>query len=244
MEQEFDVKIDTNRLLNRSVARITFQGSELLSIDKNTFSKVKNFFQSKIMYLKMAEGSLIIVNIIIDGKIKIKDASNRISNNINNSFNIVKSYVATTKKSIIDRCKVFYSNVKRVVNDNKLIVDISHEVNLQRELYKKPVEPNNSQIRILNRKLNFNPDFCQKVNENSSNFMIVTKSTKSSIKDRLLNSSQSGDHSLVNKDNDSSNYKRLIKSKSSGYMSVAVIILITLVGILVLSFTIANIIIK
>ena len=251
MGQEIIIKSDVSRNLTGVISRITYQGNELFSIDKNTSNKLKSFLQSKTIYLKFIKDKLIIENIILDGKIKIKDASNRVSKNINNRFNVAKSYVATTRKGIISKCKVFYSNIKQVANENKLIVDISHEVNLQRELYKSR-KPQSNGIRIFNKKLNLNPDFCQKVNEGTSIIMAVSKVTKESLKDSLFTLVSKFDSSPETKERlnqeirklENAKQKKLVKSNSLGYMSTIVVTIITLIGFLVLSFTIANIMIK
>ena len=151
MDQEIIIRENVSRNLTGVISRITYQGNELFSIDKTTSSKLKKFLQSKTIYLKMVKGKLVIENIILDGKIKITDASNRVSKNITNRFNVAKSYVATTRKEIVNKCKTFYSSIEHVVNENKLIVDISHEVNLQRELYKS-TQPQSNGIRIFNKK--------------------------------------------------------------------------------------------
>lgn len=254
MEQDIIVKDNTNRRLTGIITKVTLQGNELSVMEKINFGKVKNFLQSKTIYLKMIKGNLIIENMVLDGKIIIKDASNRVSNNISNKFTIAKSYVATTKKSIIDRCKMFYSNIKKVVSENKLIVDISHEVNLQRELYKKQDKTQRNEIRIFNKKLNLNPDFCQKVNELSSVMMVVSKDTKESLKNSFFALSSKFDASPETKERlndeirklETSKAKKKIRTKSPGYLSMVAItgFVLFLVGVFFLTYTIANIMIK
>lgn len=254
MDQKIIIKNDMTRNLNGVLAKVTYQGSELLFVDKNISSKLKSFLQSKTIYLGMSKGKLIIETIILDGKIKIKDASNRVSNNIKNRFNIAKSYVATTKKGIIDKCENFYANVRQIINENKLIVDISREVNLQRELYKE-VKPNvKNGIRIINRKLNLNPDFCQKVNELSSVMMVVSNDTKESLKNSFFALSSKFDASPETRERlndeirklETSKAKKKIRTKSPGYLSMVAItgFVLFLVGVFFLAYTIVNIMVK
>lgn len=199
----------------------------------------------------MVKGKLVIENIILDGKIKITDASNRVSKNITNRFNVAKSYVATTRKEIVNKCKTFYSSIEHVVNENKLIVDISHEVNLQRELYKS-TQPQSNGIRIFNKKLNLNPDFCQKVNEGTSIVMAISNVTKESLKDSLLALSSKFDASPETKERlneeirklEIAKKKKLVKRNSLGYIPTIIVTVIALIGVLVLSFTITNIMIR
>lgn len=251
MDQEIIIRENVSRNLTGVISRITYQGTELFSIDKTTSSKLKKFLQSKTIYLKMVKGKLVIENIILDGKIKITDASNRVSKNITNRFNVAKSYVATTRKEIVNKCKTFYSSIEHVVNENKLIVDISHEVNLQRELYKS-TQPQSDGIRIFNKKLNLNPDFCQKVNEGTSIIMAVSKVTKESLKGNLLALSSKFDASLETKERlneeirklEIAKKKKLVKRNSLGYIPTIIVTVIALIGVLVLSFTITNIMIR
>lgn len=254
MEQDIIIKSNVSRSLTGIITKVTLQGNELFSMDKTTFSRLKKFLQSKTIYLKMIKGILTIENIVLDGNIIIKDASNRISNNISNKFTIVKSYVATTKKSIIDRCKTFYSNIKKVVSENKLIVDISHEVNLQRELYKKQDKTQRNEIRIFNKKLNLNPDFCQKVNELSSVMMVVSKDTKESLKNSFFALSSKFDASPETRERlndeirklETSKAKKKIRTKSPGYLSMVAItgFVLFLVGVFFLAYTVVNIMVK
>lgn len=251
MDQEIIIRENVSRNLTGVISRITYQGTELFSIDKTTSSKLKKFLQSKTIYLKMVKGKLVIENIILDGKIKITDASNRVSKNITNRFNVAKSYVATTRKEIVNKCKTFYSSIEHVVNENKLIVDISHEVNLQRELYKS-TQPQSNGIRIFNKKLNLNPDFCQKVNEGTSIIMSVSKVTKESLKENLLALSSKFDASPETKEKlneeirklEIAKKKKLVKRNSLGYIPTLIVTVIALIGVLVLSFTITNIMIR
>lgn len=251
MDQEIIIRENVSRNLTGVISRITYQGTELFSIDKTTSSKLKKFLQSKTIYLKMVKGKLVIENIILDGKIKITDASNRVSKNITNRFNVAKSYVATTRKEIVNKCKTFYSSIEHVVNENKLIVDISHEVNLQRELYKS-TQPQSNGIRIFNKKLNLNPDFCQKVNEGTSIIMSVSKVTKESLKENLLALSSKFDASPETKEKlneeirklEIAKKKKLVKRNSLGYIPTIIVTVIALIGVLVLSFTITNIMIR
>lgn len=251
MDQEIIIRENVSRNLTVVISRITYQGNELFSIDKTTSSKLKKFLQSKTIYLKMVKGKLVIENIILDGKIKITDASNRVSKNITNRFNVAKSYVATTRKEIVNKCKTFYSSIEHVVNENKLIVDISHEVNLQRELYKS-TQPQSNGIRIFNKKLNLNPDFCQKVNEGTSIVMAISNVTKESLKDSLLALSSKFDASPETKERlneeirklEIAKKKKLVKRNSLGYIPTIIVTVIALIGVLVLSFTITNIMIR
>lgn len=251
MDQEIIIRENVSRNLTGVISRITYQGNELFSIDKTTSSKLKKFLQSKTVYLKMVKGKLVIENIILDKKIKITDASNRVSKNITNRFTVAKSYVATTRKEIVNKCKTFYSSIEHVVNENKLIVDISREVNLQRELYKSS-QPQSNGIRIFNKKLNLNPDFCQKVNEGTSIVMAISNVTKESLKDSLLALSSKFDASPETKERlneeirklEFAKKKKLVKTNSFGYIPTVVMIVIALIGVLVLSFTITNIMIK
>lgn len=252
MDQKIIIKNDMTRNLNGVLAKVTYQGNELLYVDKNVSSKLKSFLQSKTIYLGMSKGKLIIETIILDGKIKIKDASNRVSNNIKNRFNIAKSYVATTKKGIIDKCKNFYSNVRQIINENKLIVDISHEVNLQRELYKE-VKPNEKNgIRIINRKLNLNPDFCQKTNESLSSVTIVHKSIIETLKNGFKSITLKFSNSFETKEKlqeaiskvDIPKIKQKVKVKSPGYATMISITVAVLIGVFVLSYSIVNMLIK
>lgn len=251
MGQEIIIKNDIGINLTMIMSKVTLQGNEVFSVEKSISNRLKNFFQSKKIYLKMLKDKIVIENIILDGKIKIKDASNRISNNINNRFTISKSYVATTKNVIIDKCKKFYSNIKEVVAENKLILDISRETNLQRELYKKHRQYS-SGVRVFNKKLNLNPNFCQKVDEASSVVMVINKPVKQTIKNNLLTLSSNFGSSLENKGNsneeirkmDAVKTKKLVKSSSLGYMSIVAVTVLSLVSVLILSYTIVNIMMK
>lgn len=252
MNQEIIIKNGTNRNLTGIISKITYHGNELLSIDKNNFNKLKTFLQSKIIYLRMIKDKLIIETIILDGKIKIKDASNRVSTNIQNRFNVAKSYVATTKKSIIGKCKSFYSNIKQAINENKIIVDISHEVNLQRELYKPVKNDVKNGIRIINRKLNLNPDFCQKTNESLSSVITVHKSIIEILKSGFRRATLKFSNTFETREKlqeeirkvDQPKVKQKVKSKSFGYVTMISITVLVLIGVFVLSYSIVNMLIK
>lgn len=252
MCQEIIIKNEVKRNLNEIISRVKYQENELFSIDKITFDKLKFFLQSKTIYLKMVKDKLVIENIILDGKIKIKDTSNRISRNINNRFNVAKSYVATTRKGIVSKCKDFYSNIRQVVNENKLIVDISHEVNLQRELYRTIRSDVKNGIAIVNKKLNFNPDFCQKTNESLSSVITVQKSVIETLKNGFRRITSKFNNSFETKEKlqaeirkvDYPKVKQKVKAKSPGYAAMISITVVVLIGVFVLSYSIVNMLIK
>jgi len=116
------------------ISKIKCDGNVVFSIKKEEKNRIVEFLKSKRIALRLENGKKVIESIVLDKKIKIKDASNRISHSVANKFNIAKSYVATTKKSIVDKCKSFYARIKNKIEKPKLIFDISKEINLQRSL--------------------------------------------------------------------------------------------------------------
>lgn len=231
--------IDSNKI-NYLVGLITSvkqKGNSLFSVTKQEKNRSLQFLGSKRFTLRMGNTRLIIENIVIDGQITIKDASNRVSNAIDNRFNIAKTYVATTRKDIVDKCKTFYAGIKNRVEKPKLVFDMSKETNLMRSLQEeeKPREEEKvevvttpkvqiGEVKTFKRDLNFKMDSCQRVNEGMSMVMRVDADTMSNIRNRFGLSS-----------NAVSNPKKLVKTTKTGFASTIALGAISAVAMAILS---------
>ncbi len=245
-------ELDRNRSLLDIIRKKDNHGNEVLFVSKDTLIRLKKIFEFKVLCLKLKDGVLNIESIILDQQVKIKDRTNRVSNSIKNRFTISKSYVATTRKGIVDRCKNFYGIIKEVVSENKLIVDISKEVNLQRELSLNRSSVPQNGIRIFNKPLRLKPDFCQKVNESTSVLMVVSREAKKSLLHSFRTLSEKANNLVLSEEAVKKELKfapvqkpkKLVRTKSFGHASVILITILVLVSVLVLSYTITSLLIK
>lgn len=245
-------QIDRNRNLLDIIRKKSNHGNEVFYVNRESLNRLKKFIELKVFFLKYKDGTLNIESIMLDQQVKIKDRTNRISNSIKNRFTISKSYVATTKKGIVDKCNKFYGRIKEILTENKLIVDISKEVNLQRELsYNKSFIPQNG-IRIFNKSLRLKPDFCQKVNESTSVLMVVSREDEKTLLYAFKNLSAKASNMVLSEEDVKKelkyipipNSKRLVRTRSFGHISVILIAVLVIVSVLVLSYTITSLLIK
>lgn len=213
-----------------------------ISISRTHLDKLTSFLSDKTMLLKMHEGQLFIQNIIAFGNVKIKDSRNRITTTINQRFNVGKSYVATTKKSVIETCRQFYEKIKMIKNEKKIIFDISKEVNLQREINTKvenkdrvevPVQKESAKVFVISRVLNFNSDKCQSINESQSLLLTTSVAAKEGLKAKFRKyiPQIQGNAELENVD-----VKK--KVKTNGYIIPSILATIIIIGAGIITYNI------
>lgn len=213
-----------------------------ISISRTHLDKLTSFLSDKTMLLKMHEGQLFIQNIIAFGNVKIKDSRNRITTTINQRFNVGKSYVATTKKSVIETCRQFYEKIKMIKNEKKIIFDISKEVNLQREINTKvenkdrvevPVQKESAKVFVISRVLNFNSDKCQSINESQSLLLTTSVAAKEGLKAKFRKyiPQIQGNAELENVD-----VKKKVKTK--GYIIPSILATIIIIGAGIITYNI------
>jgi len=167
------------------ISKVTYNGKVLFSLKKEEKNRIVEFLKSKRITLRIENGKKVIESIVLGGKVKIKDASNRISNAVVNRFNIAKSYVATTKKTIVDKCKVFYANIKNKLPKPKLIFDISKEKNLQQSLQEN--RENNVAPEVAPVVTNVEPISNAVAKEELPKIVINSKTKKVKKTQRVLN---------------------------------------------------------
>ena len=215
-----------------------------ISISRTHLDKLTSFLNDKTMLLKMHEGQLFIQNIIAFGNVKIKDSRNRITTTINQRFNVGKSYVATTKKSVIETCRQFYEKIKMIKNEKKIIFDISKEVNLQREINTKvenkdrvevPVQKESAKVFVISRVLNFNGDKCQAINESQSLLLTTSVAAKEGLKAKFRKyiPQIQGNAELENVD-----AKKKVKTKNKGYIIPSILATIIIIGAGIITYNI------
>ena len=215
-----------------------------ISISRTHLDKLTSFLNDKTMFLKMHEGQLFIQNIIAFGNVKIKDSRNRITTTINQRFNVGKSYVATTKKSVIETCRQFYEKIKMIKNEKKIIFDISKEVNLQREINTKvenkdrvevPVQKESAKVFVISRVLNFNSDKCQSINESQSLLLTTSVAAKEGLKAKFRKyiPQIQGNAELENVD-----AKKKVKTKNKGYIIPSILATIIIIGAGIITYNI------
>ena len=218
-----------------------------ISISRTHLDKLTSFLSDKTMFLKMHEGQLFIQNIIAFGNVKIKDSRNRITTTINQRFNVGKSYVATTKKGIIETCRQFYEKIKMIKNEKKIIFDISKEVNLQREINTKvengeikdrvevPVQKESAKVFVISRVLNFNGDKCQAINESQSLLLTTSVAAKEGLKAKFRKyiPQIQGNAELENVD-----AKKKVKTKNKGYIIPSILATIIIIGAGIITYNI------
>lgn len=215
-----------------------------ISISRTHLDKLTSFLSDKTMLLKMHEGQLFIQNIIAFGNVKIKDSRNRITTTINQRFNVGKSYVATTKKSVIETCRQFYEKIKMIKNEKKIIFDISKEVNLQREINTKvenkdrvevPVQKESAKVFVISRVLNFNSDKCQSINESQSLLLTTSVAAKEGLKAKFRKyiPQIQGNAELENVD-----AKKKVKTKNKGYIIPSILATIIIIGAGIITYNI------
>lgn len=240
-----DVVIEKLSLERKNVLLALIKKSENvseISISRTHLDKLTSFLNDKTMFLKMHEGQLFIQNIIAFGNVKIKDSRNRITTTINQRFNVGKSYVATTKKSVIETCRQFYEKIKMIKNEKKIIFDISKEVNLQREINTKvenkdrvevPVQKESAKVFVISRVLNFNSDKCQSINESQSLLLTTSVAAKEGLKAKFRKyiPQIQGNAELENVD-----VKK--KVKTNGYIIPSILATIIIIGAGIITYNI------
>lgn len=242
-----DVVIEKLSLERKNVLLALIKKSENvseISISRTNLDKLTSFLNDKTMFLKMHEGQLFIQNIIAFGNVKIKDSRNRITTTINQRFNVGKSYVATTKKSVIETCRQFYEKIKMIKNEKKIIFDISKEVNLQREINTKvenkdrvevPVQKESAKVFVISRVLNFNSDKCQSINESQSLLLTTSVAAKEGLKAKFRKyiPQIQGNAELENVD-----AKKKVKTKNKGYIIPSILATIIIIGAGIITYNI------
>ncbi len=242
-----DVVIEKLSLERKNVLLALIKKSENvseISISRTHLDKLTSFLNDKTMFLKMHEGQLFIQNIIAFGNVKIKDSRNRITTTINQRFNVGKSYVATTKKSVIETCRQFYEKIKMIKNEKKIIFDISKEVNLQREINTKvenkdrvevPVQKESAKVFVISRVLNFNSDKCQSINESQSLLLTTSVAAKEGLKAKFRKyiPQIQGNAELENVD-----AKKKVKTKNKGYIIPSILATIIIIGAGIITYNI------
>ena len=210
-----------------------------LSSIKN--SAVENVHSSKIQQVrKMVEGHLLVGNmdadaltlesISLSSGVVIKE-KRILPRTINYHFNVGKSYIATTKREFVERCKKFYSTLKHSDISNGLVVDASRETNLKDELglnfsiNDKPVS--------IEKDTEFNPNGAERIREKEETIGRVSSEELEEIKQSL----SGGITSTVSR-------PKIRERKKAGYASLVFLTVIGVIGTAALATIVGMTIVK
>ena len=224
------------------------KGSETI-VSKTELDKVLSFFKDKELVLKMHDGQLIIQHMIAFENVKIKDCRNRVTTTITQKFNVGKSYVATTKKSVIETCRKFYQKIKLLLEERKVVFDISKEVNLQKEINTKvendenndkkevPIQEENLRVSVISRTLNFDNNKGQAINESESLLLTTSVAAKEGLKTKYKKyiPQIQGNVEVQIQGVDT---KKRVKTKNNGYIIPSILSAIIIIGIGIITYNI------
>ena len=118
---------------NVKISLSSIKNSRVESADLSSLNRARNIFLGHVLIGNIFDDSFELESISWAADMAFKEKK-ELPRTISYHFNVRKSYIATTKKEFVDRCKEFYARLKGDEKSHGPIVDASKETNLKDEL--------------------------------------------------------------------------------------------------------------
>lgn len=217
---------------NVRVSLSSIKNSMVESVDLSSLERIKNVFLGRIYIGNITDNSFSLESISLAPNVIVKEKKG-LPRTINYHFNVGKSYIATTKREFVDRCKQFYAKLKKSEISHVPVFDASKETNLKEELglnfsaSDKPIP--------IHIDTEFNPNGAERIKEKDETIGRVSSEELETIKQSLSDGMT---------DTMNNSRPKIRERKKAGYASTFFLAGFGIIGTAVLAVLVGMIIVK